>query len=93
MRAIVIEQPNAVSLRNVETGPTGLGEVRVRSVVAGVCRTDLDIDGHRQPVPGALPCRSRPRVEWRPGIGADLDLDLAQAVRAARRAFVGELSA
>ena len=43
MRAIVIEQPNAVALRDVETPTPGTGEVRVRSVVAGVCRTDLDI--------------------------------------------------
>ena len=43
MRAIVIEKPNAVSLREVETPTAGLGDVRVRSVRAGVCRTDLDI--------------------------------------------------
>lgn len=43
MRAIVIEQPNDVALRDVETPSPGVGEVRVRSVRAGVCRTDLDI--------------------------------------------------
>jgi threonine dehydrogenase-like Zn-dependent dehydrogenase len=43
MRAIVIEQPNAVALREVETPAAGSGDVRVRSVRAGVCRTDLDI--------------------------------------------------
>lgn len=43
MRAVVIEEPNAVSLRDVETPTPGPGEVRVRSVRAGVCRTDLDI--------------------------------------------------
>jgi L-iditol 2-dehydrogenase len=43
MRAIVIEQPNVVALRDVETPAPGPGEVRVRSVSAGVCRTDLDI--------------------------------------------------
>ena len=43
MRAIVIEQPNHVALRDVETPSPGVGEVRVRSVRAGVCRTDLDI--------------------------------------------------
>ena len=43
MRAIVIEQPNDVVLREVETPTPGRGEVRVRSVLAGVCRTDLDI--------------------------------------------------
>ena len=43
MRAIVIEEPNSVALREVETPEPGPGEVRVRSVLAGVCRTDLDI--------------------------------------------------
>jgi L-iditol 2-dehydrogenase len=43
MRAIVIEAPNNVSLREIDTPDPGLGEVRVRSVRAGVCRTDLDI--------------------------------------------------
>lgn len=43
MRAIVIEQPGDVALREVETPQPGPGEVRVRSVRAGVCRTDLDI--------------------------------------------------
>jgi 2-desacetyl-2-hydroxyethyl bacteriochlorophyllide A dehydrogenase len=43
VRAIVIEQPNEVALRDVEAPSPGPGEVRVRSVCAGVCRTDLDI--------------------------------------------------
>jgi len=43
VRAIVIEQPNAVALREIETPVPGPGEARVRSVRAGVCRTDLDI--------------------------------------------------
>jgi threonine dehydrogenase-like Zn-dependent dehydrogenase len=43
MRAIVIEQPGAVALRDVEAPVPGPGEARVRSVLAGVCRTDLDI--------------------------------------------------
>lgn len=43
MRAIVIERPNEIALRELETPRPGPGEVRVRSVVAGVCRTDLDI--------------------------------------------------
>jgi threonine dehydrogenase-like Zn-dependent dehydrogenase len=51
MRAIVIEHPNAVVLRDVETPTPKAGEVRVRSVVAGICRTDLDI------VTGALDTR------------------------------------
>jgi L-iditol 2-dehydrogenase len=43
MRAIVIEQPNVVALREIATPAPRPGEVRVRSVRAGVCRTDLDI--------------------------------------------------
>jgi 2-desacetyl-2-hydroxyethyl bacteriochlorophyllide A dehydrogenase len=43
MRAIVIDQPNAVELREIETPSPGPGEVRVRSVLAGVCRTDIDM--------------------------------------------------
>ena len=43
MRAIVIEKPNDIALRDVETPTPGPGEVRVRSVLAGVCRTDIDI--------------------------------------------------
>jgi len=43
VRAIVIEGPNEVSLREVEIPEPGTGEVRVRSVLAGVCRTDIDI--------------------------------------------------
>jgi L-iditol 2-dehydrogenase len=51
MRAIVVERPNAVALRELETPAPGPGDVRVRSVRAGVCRTDLDI------VSGALDAR------------------------------------
>jgi 2-desacetyl-2-hydroxyethyl bacteriochlorophyllide A dehydrogenase len=43
VRAIVIDQPNVVALRDVETPSPGSSEVRIRSVKAGVCRTDLDI--------------------------------------------------
>ena len=43
MRAIVIDQPNSVALKDVETPTPGPSDVRIRSVVAGVCRTDLDI--------------------------------------------------
>jgi L-iditol 2-dehydrogenase len=51
MRAIVVERPEAVSLTEVATPTPGSGEARVRSVVSGVCRTDLDI------VTGALDSR------------------------------------
>ena len=51
MRAIVVERPESVSLTEIDTPSPGPGEARVRSVVAGVCRTDLDI------VTGALDAR------------------------------------
>jgi D-arabinose 1-dehydrogenase-like Zn-dependent alcohol dehydrogenase len=43
MRAIVVERPDSVSLTEIETPEPGPGEARVRSVIAGVCRTDIDI--------------------------------------------------
>jgi threonine dehydrogenase-like Zn-dependent dehydrogenase len=43
VRAIVIDEPNAVVLKEVATPTPGPSDVRIRSVVAGVCRTDLDI--------------------------------------------------
>jgi threonine dehydrogenase-like Zn-dependent dehydrogenase len=51
MRAIVVERPDSVSLAEIDTPAPGPGEARVRSVVAGVCRTDLDI------ITGALDAR------------------------------------
>jgi threonine dehydrogenase-like Zn-dependent dehydrogenase len=51
MRAIVVERPDSVSLSEIDTPTPGPGEARVRSVVAGVCRTDLDI------ITGALDTR------------------------------------
>jgi threonine dehydrogenase-like Zn-dependent dehydrogenase len=51
MRAIVVERPDSVSLTEIDTPSPGPGEARVRSVVAGVCRTDLDI------ISGALDAR------------------------------------
>ncbi len=43
MRAIVIERPNEIALQELDTPEPGPGEVRVRSVLTGVCRTDIDI--------------------------------------------------
>jgi threonine dehydrogenase-like Zn-dependent dehydrogenase len=51
MRAIVVERPESVSLTEIDTPSPGPGEARIRSVVAGVCRTDLDI------ISGALDAR------------------------------------
>ena len=51
MRAIVVERPDSVSLSEIDTPAPGPGEARVRSVVAGVCRTDIDI------ITGALDTR------------------------------------
>ncbi|HST17406.1 MAG TPA: alcohol dehydrogenase catalytic domain-containing protein [Gaiellaceae bacterium] len=43
MKAVVIERPHEVAFVEVETPSPGPGEVLVRSHVAGVCRTDLEI--------------------------------------------------
>src|SRR5918995_1240525 len=51
MRAIVVERPDSVSLSEIDTPAPGPGDARVRSVVAGVCRTDIDI------ITGALDTR------------------------------------
>src|SRR6266508_3378805 len=43
MRAVVVERPNEVVFRELEMPAPGVGEVVVRSHVAGVCRTDVAI--------------------------------------------------
>jgi L-iditol 2-dehydrogenase len=43
MKAVLIERPHEVSWVELETPSAGPGEVVVRSHVAGVCRTDLEI--------------------------------------------------
>ena len=43
MKAVLIERPNEVALVELETPSPGPGEVLVRSHVAGVCRTDLEM--------------------------------------------------
>ena len=43
MRAVVIEEPGVVALREVDAPVCGPGEVVVRSRAAGVCRTDLEV--------------------------------------------------
>jgi 2-desacetyl-2-hydroxyethyl bacteriochlorophyllide A dehydrogenase len=43
VKAIVIERPNEVSYREVETPTCGAEDVLVRSSHAGICRTDIDI--------------------------------------------------
>jgi 2-desacetyl-2-hydroxyethyl bacteriochlorophyllide A dehydrogenase len=43
VRAVVIERPREVSLRDVEMPFCGPDDVLVRSHLAGVCRTDLEI--------------------------------------------------
>jgi 2-desacetyl-2-hydroxyethyl bacteriochlorophyllide A dehydrogenase len=43
VKAVVIERPNEVAYREVVTPTAGSGEVVVRSHVAGVCRTDLEM--------------------------------------------------
>jgi len=43
VKAVVIERPNEVAYVEIETPSPGPGDVLVRSHVAGVCRTDLEI--------------------------------------------------
>ena len=43
MRAVVIERPHEAVFREVETPACGPGDVLVRSRLAGVCRTDLEV--------------------------------------------------
>src|SRR5581483_5271592 len=43
VRAVVIERPHDVAFREVETPACGPGDVLVRSRLAGVCRTDLEV--------------------------------------------------
>ena len=43
MKAVVIERPHEVVFREVETPVCGPGDVLVRSRLAGVCRTDLEV--------------------------------------------------
>ena len=43
MKAVLIERPNEVALVELETPSPDPGEVLVRSHVAGVCRTDLEM--------------------------------------------------
>jgi L-iditol 2-dehydrogenase len=43
VKAVVIERPHEVVFREVETPVCGHGDVLVRSRLAGVCRTDLEV--------------------------------------------------
>ncbi len=43
MRAVVIDEPGAIALRELDAPACGPGEVVVRSRAAGVCRTDLEV--------------------------------------------------
>lgn len=43
MRAVVIEEPGVIALRDVDAPACGPGEIVVRSRAAGVCRTDLEV--------------------------------------------------
>ena len=63
MRAIVIERPHEVALREVETPVCGPDDVLVRSHTAGVCRTDIEVlRGELSPRWVRYPCI--PGHEW-----------------------------
>ncbi len=59
----MIERPNEVAYRDVEPPQCGIGDVLVRSRLAGVCRTDLEVlDGSLDPRWVRYPCI--PGHEW-----------------------------
>ena len=63
MRAIVIERPHEIALREVETPRCGPDDVLVRSHKAGICRTDLEVlHGQLSPRWVRYPCI--PGHEW-----------------------------
>lgn len=64
MKAAVVERPHVAVWRDVETPAAGPGEALVRSLRAGVCRTDLEIasGGLSDPRFVRLPCV--PGHEW-----------------------------
>src|SRR5919201_5175886 len=63
MRAIVIERPNEIAFREVESPTCGPDDVLVRSHKAGVCRTDLEVlRGELPPRWVRYPCI--PGHEW-----------------------------
>jgi L-iditol 2-dehydrogenase len=63
VRAIVIERPNEVALREVDTPTCGPDDVLVRCHKAGVCRTDLEVlRGELSPRWVRYPCI--PGHEW-----------------------------
>jgi L-iditol 2-dehydrogenase len=43
VKAVVIERPNEAAFREVEAPACGPGDVLVRSRLAGVCRTDIEV--------------------------------------------------
>jgi D-arabinose 1-dehydrogenase-like Zn-dependent alcohol dehydrogenase len=63
VRAVVIERPHEATFREVETPAPGSGDVLVRSRLAGVCRTDLEVlDGELDLRWVTYPCI--PGHEW-----------------------------
>jgi D-arabinose 1-dehydrogenase-like Zn-dependent alcohol dehydrogenase len=63
VKAVVIERPHEAEFREVETPVCGAGEVLVRSRLAGVCRTDLEVlEGELDPRWVTYPCV--PGHEW-----------------------------
>src|SRR3954447_19590783 len=64
MKAVVIERPHEVAFVEVDTPAPGPGEVLVRSHVAGVCRTDLEILHGRLTDPRWVTFPVVPGHEW-----------------------------
>ncbi len=88
MKAVVIERPHEVVFREVETPSCGPGDVLVRSRLAGVCRTDLEVlAGELDRRWVRYPCI--PGHEWSgvvEAVGGDID-DLAPGDRVVCEGF------
>jgi threonine dehydrogenase-like Zn-dependent dehydrogenase len=88
VKAVVIESPHEASYRDVEAPSCGPGEVLVRSRLAGVCRTDLEVlEGLLDRRWVRYPCI--PGHEWSgvvEAVGEDVD-DLAPGNRVVCEGF------
>jgi 2-desacetyl-2-hydroxyethyl bacteriochlorophyllide A dehydrogenase len=83
MRAIVIEAPKQVSVKELESPVPGSGEVLVRSRAAGLCRTDIEMMTGEFTDPRWVRYPVIPGHEWS-GVVAEIGPDV-ESVRAGDR--------
>lgn len=84
MRALVVESAGRFALRDdVRAVPMGPGDVRIRMMAAGICRTDLSVIKGDWPVP--LPC-----VDGHEGAGVVVDVgDAVTGVAVGQHVVIG----